>query len=210
MTEYHYATFLGGLMAGKMTETGKVGFIGGANIPSIVADYNAFVQGVHLVNPKVETSVIYPGSFEDPAKGKESALTLYNNGADVIAYDASKTTLGGLEAAKETGKFMVADSPPQLTQAPANAFASQIINFNLMTYKAIQDLVQGTFKGGHLVSNINDGVIDITDMSVFQKNGPAAMTAKVDETWKFVQDTKQKIVSGELKVIYDEKEDAKY
>ena len=91
-----------GVVASMISETGKLGHIVGSEDDNIVANYNAYVKGAQSINPDATVERINANSFTDAAKGKEIALSMYNNGIDVILGDAATTTLGMIEAAVET------------------------------------------------------------------------------------------------------------
>ncbi len=81
-----------------MTQTGKIGIIGGVDIPSMRACVNAIQDGARLVNPDVEFAVSYVGSWADPAKAKELALAQIESGVDVIDGSTSTSFIGIVEA----------------------------------------------------------------------------------------------------------------
>ncbi len=109
-------SFVAGAMAAMMTKkTGDakindqntIGAVGGMDIPVIrnfVAGYEA---GAKYVDPTIKIEVGYVGSFEDPAKGKEMALTIFNKGADIIFQIAGNTGNGVIEAAREAGFYAI-------------------------------------------------------------------------------------------------------
>ena len=72
----HEATYLAGMLAGAMTHTGKIGFIGGMELPPIKLGYEGWVQGAKAVRPDVETRITYLNTFDDAAAGKEAALAM--------------------------------------------------------------------------------------------------------------------------------------
>jgi basic membrane protein A len=93
------------------TETNKIGFIGGMNVPLLHRFEAGYRAGAAAINPQTEVLVDYmgvtPDAFNDPAKGKELALAQYNKGVDIIIAAAGATSLGILEAAKEKQKYII-------------------------------------------------------------------------------------------------------
>ena len=78
------ASYLCGMVAGGMTKSNVIGFVGGIELPPIKAAYDGWVRGAQAVNPKVEARQIYLNSFDDAAAGREAALALIRVGADML------------------------------------------------------------------------------------------------------------------------------
>ena len=101
--------YLLGIIAGSMTQTGKIGIVRGQNIPAINSTFVAFENGVKSVNPDAEVRRAYVGNWEDIGKGKELALAQINEGIDFIFPNADVAGLGvfqAVEAAQADGKFV--------------------------------------------------------------------------------------------------------
>lgn len=97
----HEGAFLAGVAAAKMSQTGKIGFVGGAEIP-VIDRFNAgFVAGAKAVNPDIEVQVNYTGVFDDASKGKIAANAMYSSGVDIIFHAAGATGNGVFSEAKE-------------------------------------------------------------------------------------------------------------
>ncbi|MGB9561923.1 MAG: BMP family lipoprotein, partial [bacterium] len=101
-------SFLVGVISGLMTKTNRVGFVGGMDIPLIHKFEAGYRAGVLSVNPSCKVLVGYAGltgeAFKNPGKGKELALSQYNQGADIIFHASGSTGLGVFEAAREKNK----------------------------------------------------------------------------------------------------------
>jgi len=100
-------SYLAGLYVGLMTETGIVGVIGGQDIPVINDFIVGYEQGVLAADPDNQVIVNYAGSWNDPAKGKELALAMYQQGADYVFQVAGGTGEGVFQAALEVGKYAI-------------------------------------------------------------------------------------------------------
>ena len=118
----HEGSFLVGALAALLTKTGKVGFVGGMEIPLIKKFEAGYRAGAKAANPKVEVLVKYAGTtgtaFKDPTKGKELGLAEYNQGADIIFHASGSTGLGVFEAAREKGKLAIGVDSDQQAEAP--------------------------------------------------------------------------------------------
>jgi len=155
------ATFyITGYIAGKITKTGKIGMIPGAEEPGPNSEANAFMQGVKAANPDAEVLFAFVGSYEDPAKAKEIAAAMIADGVDVIQGDAGATDSGIVEAAKENGKVVVFSCVGAYPDY--DYFAGTIrLGFGDTVYDAVKLAVNGEFPGG------TNGLRDITNNGYF-------------------------------------------
>ncbi len=199
--------YLLGILAGKLTKTNKLGRILGADSPDMNVNYWAFAAGAQAVNPQVEVQIGYTNSFEDPAKGKELALMMYNSGVDIIMTDASRSGLGVVEAAKETGNFVIGDPVFHPELAPANYITALDNGWAASVHETVKEVVDGTFKGDHVIAKfISGGPINISygPFDSFKANGPKEMVDKLDEAQKAMLAAADQIQSGALEVTYKE------
>lgn len=93
--------FLAGVVAASMSESGKIGFVGGTDIPVINRFHAGFVEGAKAVNPDIDIQVNYTGVFDDASKGKIAANSMYSSGVDIIFHAAGGTGNGVFSEAKE-------------------------------------------------------------------------------------------------------------
>ncbi len=120
--EDNASAYLTGLIAGRMTETNKVGFIGGMESPVISKFDYGFRAGVKAANPDAEVMVQYANSFTDSALGKTIANQMHSKNADIIFTCAGAVGIGAIEAAKENGKKAIGVDQDQ------NCFSSKECN----------------------------------------------------------------------------------
>lgn len=186
------AAYLVGLIAGKMTQVNKVGFIGGMEIPVIGRFQYGFYAGLLDANPDVEILYQNANSFVDQAAGKSIALQMYQQGADIIFHAAGDTGTGMIEAAREQDKWAIGVDRDQNYLAPDNVITSAMKGVDLAVYKIAEELKNGTFTGGRtLVYGLAEGGVDIA---------PTSNVHVPKEILDFVEVQKQKIISGEIKV----------
>ncbi|XMB85977.1 BMP family ABC transporter substrate-binding protein [Mycoplasmatota bacterium WC44] len=129
-------SFLAGALAAKMTETNKIGFLGGAPYPVINDFLVGYIEGAQYVNPDIQVQVSFIGDFVDSAKGKELALVQYNNGVDVGFNVAGGAGLGQVDAAYETDNLVIgvdsdqamlfADSNPEKAEKIVSSMLKQV------------------------------------------------------------------------------------
>jgi len=141
-------SFLVGVVAGLMTETGKVGFIGGMDIPLIRDFFVGYEAGAIWANPDVEVlEPVFVGGWADPTKGKELGTSLAELGADGIFVAAGKSGLGGLEAAHEQGIYGYGVDACQCYLYP-EIIASMTKRVDNAVFQMILSALLGTFEGG--------------------------------------------------------------
>ena len=152
-------SFLVGVVAGMMTETGKVGFVGGMDIPLIRDFYEGYEAGAKWANPDVIVSEpVFVGAWADPTKGKELATTLTEGGNDAIYSAAGKSGLGALEAAHEEGVMAFGVDLCQDYLYP-EMVASMTKRVDVAVYDMILNALIGKFQGGFYSGGIKEGWI---------------------------------------------------
>jgi basic membrane protein A len=209
------ASFLVGMIAGmKAQEDGKdtVGFVGGMDIPLIRGFEAGYIAGVGYVYPECKILSAYAGdtpvAFADPVKGKELALSQYDNGAWIIYHASGLTGAGVFEAAKERKRYVIGVDSNQnymgYIEETGESFGltSMLKQVDVAVYLAVKAAVEGTFKGGIEVFGL-DRTVTIGDTTYAgvgyaldeynEDLVSAEMIAKVEEA-------KAKIISGEIVV----------
>ena len=145
-------SYLVGALAALVSKTGKVGFVGGMEIPLIKKFEAGYKAGVKAVRPSTAVLVKYAGStgsaFKDPAKGKELALSEYHQGADVIFHASGSTGLGVFEAAREQKKLAIGVDSDQHDEAPGVVLTSMVKRVENAVFDTIQGAKAGSFRGG--------------------------------------------------------------
>lgn len=172
-------SFLVGYIAGKMTKTDKVGFIGGIKFPLIERFEYGFKAGVKLANPKCEVLSQYAESFTDAAKGKAIANNMYLKSADIVFHASGGVGDGVIEAAKEKGKWAIGVDKDQNHLAPDNVLTSAMKRVDNAVFDMSTKLINGEFKGGTtVVYNLSNNGVGIAPTS--SKHVPKAILDEVD------------------------------
>jgi len=158
------SAYLAGLVAGRMTKTNSVGFIGGMELPVIDTFKYGFMAGVKAANPDAEVQSQYANSFTDQAKGKAIANQMYSNGADIVFTCGGDVGTGAIEAAKENGKFAIGVDRDQSDLAPEYVLTSAIKRVDVGVYETVKSYVDGLFEGGTTtVYGLEDNAVGIPD-----------------------------------------------
>jgi len=172
-------SFLVGYIAGKMTKTNKVGFVGGIKFPLIEKFEYGFMAGVKLANPQCEVLRQYAESFTDAAKGKAIANNMYQQNADIVFHASGGVGDGVIEAAKEKSKWAIGVDKDQNFLAPDNVLTSAMKRVDNAIYDVIKQLRSGQFKGGQaVVYNLKNNGVGIAPTS--NKHVPAQILKEVD------------------------------
>ena len=145
-------SFLVGALAALLSKTGKIGFVGGMEIPLIRKFQAGFVAGAKAANPKVQVMVKYAGTtgaaFKDPTKGKELALAEYHAGADIIFHASGSTGLGVFEAARELKKLAIGVDSDQFDEAPGVVLTSMVKRVDTAVFDTIKETKDGQWRNG--------------------------------------------------------------
>jgi basic membrane protein A len=208
-------SFLVGMIAGmKAQEDGKdtVGFVGGMDIALINGFEAGYIAGVHYVYPECKILSAYAGdtpvAFADPVKGKELALSQYDNGAWVVYHASGLTGAGVFEAAKERKRFVIGVDSNQnymgYIEETGESFGltSMLKQVDVSVYLAIKAAVEGTFKGGIEVFGLDRTATigGITYSGVGYSLDKYNKDLITPEMITKVEEAKAKIISGEIVV----------
>ena len=196
-------SFTVGMVAAMLNRTGKVGYIGGMDVPLLRRFELGYIEGVKYVNPDIEVVSGWVGNFNDPNKGKELALTQYAEGVDIIFAAAGKSGEGVLQASKEQGLYSIGVDSDQDYMQPGHVITSMLKRVDLSIVAAVEDLVNGTLAGETNVYGLEEGMVGSTflynDDTVFLKEGPEDMVEMIrNEVMPAIQAATDKIKSGEM------------
>ena len=194
-------SFLVGYIAGRTTQTNKVGFVGGQEGNVIWGFDYGYEAGVKYaakeLGKEIEVTKQYVGNFKDVPKGKSIAQTMFNGGCDVVFHAAGDAGAGVIEAAKEAGKWAIGVDKDQYSLAPENVLTSAMKRADVAVYNILKDMEDGKpFPGGQTTTySLKDG--DAVDIA-------ASSDKKVEpEVLQEIPKLKEKIIKDEIKVPYN-------
>lgn len=143
---FHEATYLAGMVAGGLTQSGILGFVGGIELPPIELGYTGWVNGARSVNPAMQTRVVYLNSFDDVAAGREAALQLIRLGADMLHHNADAAALGLFQAVKESPRvYVFGANADQSSLAPERVLGSALIDLPRAFLTVGREVKEGRF-----------------------------------------------------------------
>jgi basic membrane protein A len=189
-------SFLVGALAAMMSKTNTIGFVGGMEVPLIQKFQSGYEQGAKYVNPKIKVTTLYtsgPNPFNDPVRGKESAIAEYNQGADVIFHAAGGTGTGVIEGCKSKGIFAIGVDSNQDYVAPGTVLTSMVKYVDNAVFATVKDVQEGTFKAGtNRFGVANDGV-GITELEFTKDIIGEEKISKLEQIKKDIIDGKIKL-----------------
>jgi basic membrane protein A and related proteins len=141
-------SFLLGALAGMMTKTGVVAYVGGEEYPNVINVFEGFKHGAKTANPDVRIVGTYLNDWDNPPKGKEVATSLIRQqNADVIFHVADSSGRGVIEAAEHEGVYALGAVQDQNLLAPKAVLSSFVLDVDKAYDSAVQSVVNGTFEG---------------------------------------------------------------
>jgi basic membrane protein A len=190
-------SYLVGILAAMASKTGKIGFVGGMDIPLIRKFACGYVQGAKAAKPDIEIFQNMTGdtgaAWNDPVRGGELARSQFEQGADVVYHAAGGTGIGVLQAAADAGKLGIGVDSNQNYLHPGSVLTSMLKRVDNAVYDAFTDVKNGEWSAGVQVLGLaEEGVGWALD-----ENNQSLIT---DEMKKAVEDAQAKIVAGEVKV----------
>ena len=190
-------SFLVGALAALVGKSKKVGFVGGMDFPLIQKFEMGYKAGVHQVCPDCEVISQYAGvtpeAFRNPGKGKELALSQYQQGVNVIFHASGSTGLGVFEAARQTGKLAIGVDADQFKEAPGFVLTSMVKGVDNAVFDAIKRVKEKRFAGGvYQYGLAEQGVGSVYDANN-DKLIPAPVRARLEAL-------KQEIIAGRIVV----------
>lgn len=190
-------SFVVGVIAAMKSETGKVGFVGGMDIPLIHKFACGYVQGVKYVNPDATVFQNYtgttPAAWNDPATAGELAKADFSRGADVVYAAAGASGLGVLQAAEDAGKYSIGVDSNQNYLHPGSVLTSMVKRVDVAVYNAFQDGTTGNWTSGVQNLGLKEGGV----AAAMDKYNADLIT---DDMKAKVKDVEAKIESGDIKV----------
>ncbi|MGQ0663008.1 MAG: BMP family lipoprotein [Pseudomonadota bacterium] len=193
----HEGSFLVGMAAALASKTGKVGFIGGMDIPLIRKFALGYEEGAKFVNPRVEVfqnmTGTTPAAWNDPTKGGELARSQFDRGADVVYAAAGGTGMGVLQAAKDRGKLAIGVDSNQNHLQPGSVLTSMIKRVDVAVYEAFQTAKAGTLKPGIKVLGLKENGVGYS----IDEHNRKLITAEMERR---LEQAKAEIIGGKIKV----------
>jgi simple sugar transport system substrate-binding protein len=169
---YYEGRYLAGVAAGRLAT--QAGYVAGFPIPEVVQGINAFTLGMRSVNPAATVRVVFLGEWFNPPREREAAMTLMNQGAEVLAFHTGSTAV--MAAAQERGKLAVAYHSDMRKVAPDAQVVAVTHLWGEYYTRRVKAVLDGSWKSGSVWGGVKDGMIRVDG---FGSKVPAAVQAEV-------------------------------
>jgi len=197
MFEEHEGSYLIGAIAAMTSKTGKVGVVGGMDVPLIRRFKMGYEAGAKKINPQITVIANFCGvtgeAWNNPPKGKELAMAQYGSGVDVIFAAAGASGLGVFDAAEERKKFAIGVDSNQDWTKPGLILTSMLKRVDLAVFTAIQDAQAGKFTAGLQRFGLTDRGVDYSVDQYNEKILTESVRKRADEL-------KAEIIAGKIVV----------
>jgi basic membrane protein A len=181
-------SFLLGALAGMMTKTNVIGYVGGEEYPNVVNIFEGYKQGAKSVNPDIKIVGTYLNDWDNPAKGKEAATSIIRQNADVIFHVADTSGQGVIESAKENGVYALGAVQDQNSLAPDTVLSSFVLDVDKAYNQAVNSTLEGSLKGEIRKPGIEteksaagDGIVYIASFHDLDSEVPESAKSKLQE-----------------------------
>lgn len=192
---FYEAAYLVGIIAGHVSESGKLGAIYGFDIPVCHAMGEALLAGAKTVNPGAELTAVAAGDWYDAAKAKEAALAQADTGVDFWVQCGEGPTLGAIEAAKEANGYATGYVGDMTESGPDVVLTNIMWNLEPMFKDMLDSTLNKTFDAPYYRYGITEGALDVMINPQLADKIPT-------EAMQQVEEAKAKIKSGELEVPF--------
>ncbi|HEX4505484.1 MAG TPA: BMP family ABC transporter substrate-binding protein [Alphaproteobacteria bacterium] len=176
--KYYEGAFIAGIASGKMSKTGKLGFIGGFPIPDIVGPANAILLGAQSVRPDATCNIIFLNSWSDPGKEKEAALALISQGCDVIC--SMTDSPAAVQAAEQNGVFSTGYASDMSKFGPTRQLTAFTVDWSSIYTQDAKDVIAGTWKPQNRWQGLKEGVVKMAPYAAIIPDDIRALLAKAE------------------------------
>ncbi len=149
-----------GIIAGRMTKSNVIGYIGSFPIPEVVRGINAFTIALRRVNPEATVKVVWVSTWYDPGKEAEAAKVLMDQGADVILQHTDSTA--PIQAAQDAGKWAVGQASDMTQFAPKAHLTAIVDNWDKYYVSRVKAAMEGTWKSEDTWTGLKEGMVEMT------------------------------------------------
>ena len=160
---FYQDAYISGMIAGAMTKTNTLGFVGSFPIPEVLRNINAYTLGAQATNPKAKVKVVWVNTWFDPPKETEAATTLLNGGADVLLQNTDSSAV--LQAAEKAGKYAFGWDSDMSAFAPKAHLGSAVLNWGVYYEKVVNDVLNKTWKTEDTKWGTKEGMNDFVKIN---------------------------------------------
>ncbi len=197
--ELEQATYVLGFAGAQLSRRGRLGMLGGKEIPSVASTFYAFEEGARRARPRVQLARSWVGSWEDVAAAREATLALVEGGADVLIHNADAAANGYFEAVKEhPGVIAFGANSDQAQKAPANVLASATLDIARALLLVAGEVKNRKFWARSIRYGLADGVVAIAWNPALADRVPPEVRAATDALEAEIRSGKFKVPRAEF------------
>ena len=187
---FYEGAYLLGILAGKMTKSNTLGFVGSYPIPEVIRNIDAFTLGAQSVNPAIRTKVIWIDTWYDPGKERQAAETLIAQGADVLCQNTDSPAI--VQAAEKKGVYAFGWDSDMSKYGPRAELTANTENWGVYYIDEVRKFMAGKWTGNrHTAWGLKEGMVELTPLN----------QSVPQEAAKLFETAKQGIISGDLKLF---------
>lgn len=179
----YQARHVQGVIAGMMTKTNKICYVGAFPIPEVIREINTYYLGAKSVNPDVDIDIVWVNTWYDPGKEAQAAKVMIAEGCDMVAQHTDSPA--PLQTAEKAGVLGFGQASDQYRFAPKAQLTATIDNWSPYYIQKVQDVMDGTWKSGDYFGHMKDDVVQM-----------APFTNMPDNVKAFAQKIKDGITNG--------------
>jgi basic membrane protein A len=183
---YYEGRYVEGVIAGHVSKSGNVGYVGAFPIPEVLQGINAFTQGMRSVNPKAQLRLIWVNAWYDPGRERDAANALLKLGSDVLAYATSGVSI--VTTGEEKGVPTLGYYSDMSKFGPKTNLTSVVQNWGGFYVKVAEDVLAGRWKSANTVGGLKEGMIRMAPLN-------AALPAELREKLRTLE---QDIAEGRV------------
>lgn len=191
---FYEGRHVAGIIAGKMSKTGTIGYIASFPIPEVIRGINAATIAARLVNPDAKMKVIWVSTWGDPGKEADAAKTLIDQGADVIMQHTDSPA--AVRVAQERGVWAFGQASDMVNFGPKSHLTAIIDNWDPYYIARAQAVLDGTWKSGDVWGGFKSGMVV---MSPYNPAIPADVVAMAEKARMGIEDGSVHPFAGPLK-----------
>ena len=160
---YYEGRYLEGVIAGSMSKSGVVGYVGAFPIPEVLQGVNAFAQGMRSVNPKAQLRLIWVNAWYDPGRERDAANALVKLGVDTLAYATSGVSI--VTTGEEKGIYTLGYYSDMSRFGPKTNLTSVVQNWGSYYIKVVEDVLADRWKSDSVMGGLREGMIKMAPLN---------------------------------------------
>jgi simple sugar transport system substrate-binding protein len=162
-SKFYEGAYLLGVIAGKMTKSNKLGYVGSYPIPEVLRNINAFTRGIRSVNDTATVKVVWVNTWYDPSKERDAAVALTNQGCDILYQNTDSVAV--VQLAEEKGVYAFGQDSDMSKYGPKSHLSANVVTWTGYYKKKIGDVLAGTWRSEDTKWGMKDGMVELPPLN---------------------------------------------